>query len=74
MTTQVLNQNTSSRQTKSVEANACISALANILSSRETMTDIDLSDFSSNKQQQFDPDQSEFDALNSFLGMIGLTR
>lgn len=64
-------QNTSSRQVKSAEANARISALADVLSPRETVSDIDLSEYCHTKQQQTDPNQSEFAALTDFLGVIG---
>lgn len=74
MTTQVLNTKNSSRQVKSAEANARISALADIFSPRETKSDIDLSQFNHSKQQFTDPNQSEFAVLTDFLGMLGLTR
>lgn len=67
-------QNTSSRQVKFAEANACISALANIFSPRNTKTDIDFSEYSHTKQQLTDPNQSEFVALSEFLGVINLAR
>lgn len=64
-------QNTSSRQVKSAEANARISALADVLSPREIMSDIDLSEYCHTKQQHTDPNQSEFVALSEFLSVVG---
>lgn len=74
MTTFVFAKNNSSRQVKSAEANACVSALADVISPRETKTDIDLTEYCHSQQQRTDPNQSEFAALTDFLGMIGLTR